>query len=149
MGILLFILFGFIAATSLTSTFFPKQDVQFIIVEAVYPGASPIEVEEGVVLKIEESLEGTKGVDRVTSVSQENFATVTVELLPNSDPNVVLQEVKNSVDRISSFPTDLERVVVFKQEPVNQVGQIALTGNVTPTTLKSTVDAFEDVFTCL
>lgn len=145
LGILLFILFGLIAASSLTSTFFPQQDVQFIIVEAVYPGASPIEVEEGVVLKIEESLEGTKGVDRVTSVSQENFATVTVELLPNRDPNVVLQEVKNSVDRISSFPTDLERVVVFKQEPVNQVGQIALTGNVTPTTLKSTVDAFEDV----
>lgn len=145
LGILLFVLFGFIAATSLTSTFFPKQDVQFIIVEAVYPGASPIEVEEGVVLKIEESLEGTKGVERVTSVSQENFATVTVELLPNRDPNVVLQEVKNSVDRISSFPTDLERIVVFKQEPVNQVGQIALTGNVTPTTLKSTIDAFEDV----
>ncbi len=145
LGILLFILFGLIAASNLTSTFFPQQDVQFIIVEAVYPGASPIEVEEGVVLKIEESLEGTKGVDRVTSVSQENFATVTVELLPNRDPNVVLQEVKNSVDRISSFPTDLERVVVYKQEPVNQVGQIALTGDVSPTTLKSTIDAFEDV----
>jgi len=50
LGILLFILFGLIAASSLTSTFFPQQDVQFIIVEAVYPGASPVEVEEGVVL---------------------------------------------------------------------------------------------------
>lgn len=145
LGILLFILFGFIAASSLTSTFFPQQGVRFITIEAIYPGASPIEVEEGVVLKIEESLEGTKGVDRVTSVSSENFGTVTVELLPNRDPNVVLQEVKNSVDRISSFPTNLERVVVFKQEPVNQVGQIAITGNVTPTTLKSTIDDFEDV----
>ena len=145
LGILLFLLFGFFAASNLTSTFFPQQQVRFITVEAVYPGASPIEVEEGVVLKIEESLEGTKGVDRVTSVSQENIGIVTVELLPNRDANVVLQEVKNSVDRISSFPTDLERVVVFKQEPVNNVGQIALTGNVTPTTLKSTIDAFEDV----
>lgn len=144
LGIILFILFGALAAGSLTSTFFPQQDVQFINVEATFPGASPIEVEEGVVLKIEESLEGTKGVDRVTSVSQENFGVVTVELLPNQDPNVVLQEVKNAVDRISSFPTDLERVVVFKQEPVNNVGQIALKGEVTPATLKSTIDAFED-----
>ncbi len=145
LGIILFILFGSIAAMNLTSTFFPQQDVQFINIEATFPGASPIEVEEGVVLKIEESLEGTKGVDRVTSVSQENFGVVTVELLPNQDPNVVLQEVKNAVDKVSSFPTDLERVVVFKQEPVNQVGQIALTGKVSPATLKSTIDAFEDV----
>lgn len=144
LGILLFLLFGFFAGKSLTSTFFPQQDVRFILVEAVYPGASPIEVEEGVVLKIEESLKGTKGVDRVTSISRENLGTVTVELLPNRDPNVVLQEVKNSVDRISSFPTNLERIVVFKQEPLNQVGQIALKGEVTPTTLKSTLDAFED-----
>jgi len=144
LGILLFILFGVIAATSLTSTFFPNVTVQFIYVEATYPGASPIEIEEGVVLKIEESLEGTKGVDRVTSVSRENFATVTVELLPNQDANVVLQEVKNAVDRISSFPTGLERVVVYKQLPVNQVGEIALVGDVTPTSLKSTLDAFED-----
>lgn len=144
LGILLFILFGVIAASSLTSTFFPNITVQFIYVEATYPGASPIEIEEGVVLKIEESLEGTKGVDRVTSVSQENFATVTVELLPNQDANVVLQEVKNAVDRISSFPSGLERVVVYKQLPVNQVGEIALVGDVTPTSLKSTLDAFED-----
>ncbi len=144
LGILLFILFGALAAGSLTSTFFPQQDVQFINVEAVFPGASPIEVEEGVVLKIEESLEGTKGVDRVTSVSRENSGVVTVELLPNQDPNVILQEVKNAVDRISSFPTDLERVVVFKQEPLNNVGQIALKGEVTPATLKSTIDTFED-----
>lgn len=145
LGMLLFILFGLIAGSSLTSTFFPQQSVKFITVQATYPGASPIEVEEGVVLKIEESLEGTKGVDRVTSTSQENFGTVQVELLPNRNANVVLQEVKNAVDRISSFPSDLERVVVFKQEPLNQVGQIALTGDVTPAALKSTVDAFEDV----
>jgi len=144
LGILLFILFGVIAASSLNSTFFPNRDVQFILVEATYPGASPIEIEEGVVLKIEQSLEGTNGVDRVTSVSQENFATVRVELLPNQDANVVLQEVKNGVDRISSFPAELERIVVYKEEPFNQVGEIALVGDVTPTTLKSTLDAFED-----
>lgn len=145
LGILLFVFFGLIAGSSLTSSFFPQQDVRFINIEATFPGASPGEVEEGVVLKIEESLEGTKGVDRVTSISRENFGSVTVELLPNRDPNIVLQEVKNAVDKISSFPTDLERIVVFKQEPVNRVGEIALTGDVSPSTLRSTVDAFEDV----
>ncbi len=144
LGILLFLLFGLLAGLQLSSSFFPQQDVQFILIEATYPGASPEEVEEGVVLKIEENLEGTKGVDRVTSVSQENFATVTVELLPNQDPNVILQEVKNAVDRISSFPTGLERVVVYKQEPLNAVGEVALVGDVSLTTLKSTADAFED-----
>ena len=144
LAIVVIAIFGVIAATSLTSSFFPEQDVQFIIVEAVFPGASPEEVEEGITLKVEDNLKGITGVDRVTSTSTEATATVRVELTESADANVVLQDVKNAVDRISSFPPDLERIVVFKEEPLNFTARFALSGDVSLKALKETAQDVED-----
>ena len=144
LAIVVIAIFGVIALTGLTSSFFPEQDVQFIIVEAVLPGASPEEVEEGITLKVEDNLEGITGIDRVTSTSTEASANIQVELTEDADVNVVLQDVKNAVDRISSFPPNLERIVVFKQEPLNLTVRFALSGDVSLKALKETAQDIED-----
>ena len=61
-----FIVFGMIGALSIKSSFFPLVDSELISINLVYPGASPREMEEGVVLKIEDNLKGIVGIDRVT-----------------------------------------------------------------------------------
>lgn len=142
--ILLIIIFGVIGAASLNSSFFPEQDTKIVKVEAVYPGASPLEVEEGITLKVEENLKGISGIDRITSVSSENTTTINVEMLPKADPNEVLREVKNAVDRIASFPPGLERIVVYKQEMVNFTAEIALSGSVPLQALKEKAEQVED-----
>jgi len=71
--------FGIIGLLSLKSSFFPLTDSKIINISITYPGASPQEIEEGIVLQIEDNLKGLKGVDRVTSVSRENCGTITVE----------------------------------------------------------------------
>ncbi|MDX5422814.1 MAG: efflux RND transporter permease subunit, partial [Hymenobacteraceae bacterium] len=142
--LLLIVIFGYFSARNLTSSFFPKQETKFIIIEAVYPGASPEEIEEGITLKIEENLQGVSGIDRVTSTSSENAANIQVELLSSADADVVLQDVKNAVDQISSFPQGLERVVVFKQEIVNFTAKIALSGDVPLEDLKEKAQKVED-----
>lgn len=142
--IILIIIFGVMSATSLTSSFFPEQDTKFINITAAYPGASPEEIEEGITLKIEDNLKGISGIDRVTSTSTENSASIQVELLPSAKPNEVLQEVKNAVDRISSFPPEMERVVVFKQEMVNFTAKISLSGDVPLNALKEKAQEVED-----
>jgi len=144
LAIVVITIFGIFALKSLTSSFFPEQDVKFIIVEAVFPGASPEEVEEGVTLKVEDNLKGITGIDRVTSTSTEATATIRVELTENADANLVLQDAKNAVDRISSFPPDLERIVVFKEEPVNFTARFALNGDVSLKALKETAQDVED-----
>ena len=144
LAILLIIIFGVISATRLSSSFFPERDTQFIIVNAVFPGASPEEIEEGITLKVEENLEGISGIDRYTSTSTENSANIQVELLPGADPDEVLQEVKNAVDRISNFPPDMERIVVFKQEILNFTAKIALSGEVPLDALKEAAQEMED-----
>jgi multidrug efflux pump subunit AcrB len=60
--ILAFILFGLLGVNSLKSSFFPLTESHIIQITATYPGASPQEIEEGVVLKIEDNLKGLAGV---------------------------------------------------------------------------------------
>ena len=96
------------------SSFFPLVDSEIININLVYPGASPQEMEEGVVLKIEDNLKGLVGIDRVTSVSRENSATVTVEIERGRNIDIILTEVKNAVDRVPSFPSGMEPAVVAK-----------------------------------
>ncbi|MDZ7319585.1 MAG: efflux RND transporter permease subunit, partial [candidate division KSB1 bacterium] len=97
-------------------SFFPEVEPSFIIIQVVYPGASPEEVEEGVILKIEENLDGLDGIERVTSTSRENFGVVTVEVAEGAKIDKVLTDVKNAVDRIGSFPLGVERPVIFEQK---------------------------------
>ena len=76
--IIAFAIFGIMGAFSLKSSFFPLTDSKNIFINITYPGASPQEVEEGIVLKIEDNLKGLEGVDRVTSTSRENSGIINV-----------------------------------------------------------------------
>ncbi|WP_298533021.1 efflux RND transporter permease subunit [uncultured Algibacter sp.] len=135
--ILAFLAFGIIGIISLKSSFFPLVDSKIININITYPGASPQEIEEGVVLKIEDNLKGLRGLDRVTSVSRENRGTITVEIEKGENIDFMLLEVKNAVDRVPSYPTGMEPLVVAKREEVRQTISFALSGkNVPLATLK-------------
>ena len=125
--IVAFLLFGILGLKSLKSSFFPLTESHIIRIAVVYPGASPIEIEEGVILKIEDNLKGLRGVERVTSVSSENTGYITVEIEEELDINFMLLEVKNAVDRVPSYPTGMEPLVVYKQEPQRSTINFALT----------------------
>ena len=133
---ILILIFGLMGLSSLKSTFFPETETKLIAISLIYPGASPEEIEEGVVNKIEDNLKGLTGVDRVTSVSRENAGTVTVEIKRGYDIDLLLQDVKNAVDQIPSFPANLEPPVVFKQEFLTVALNFALSGDVDLATLK-------------
>ncbi|MGB6037434.1 MAG: efflux RND transporter permease subunit [Cryomorphaceae bacterium] len=144
LAMILVIIGGVLSAKRMNTSFFPAQKEKFIIIEAVYPGASPSEIEEGITLKIEENLKGVTGIDRVTSTSSENSAKIQVEILTKADADLVLQDVKNAVDQISNLPEGIEQVVVFVQEVVNFTSKIALVGDVSINTLEETADLVED-----
>lgn len=124
--------FGIVGALSLKSSFFPLTDSKNISITVTYPGASPQEIEEGVVLKIEDNLKGLQGVDRVTSTSRENSGTINVEIQKGQDIDFMLLEVKNAVDRVPSFPTGMEPLIVAKREEVRQTISFAISGKDIP-----------------
>ncbi|MGB0879804.1 MAG: efflux RND transporter permease subunit [Polaribacter sp.] len=126
--ILAFIAFGLVGAFNMKSSFFPLVDSQLIRISLVYPGASPAEIEEGVVLKIEDNLKGIVGVERVTSVSRENSASVNVEVEKGKNIDVVLSDVKNAVDRVPSFPSGMEPPVIAKVESIRPTISFTVSG---------------------
>ena len=85
-----FVVFGIAGIISLKSSFFPLIDSKFISIDANYPGASPEEIEEGVILKIEENLKGIPGVIRVTSTSRENTGSIIIETDDNYEIDAML-----------------------------------------------------------
>ena len=143
---LIFVTFiiGFLSLKNVKNTSFPIEPPKNISVQVTYPGAAPEEIEEGVILKIEESLKGVEGIKEITSSSRENFGSVNVEILSNYKIDEMVTEVKNSVDRISSFPEGAEKPIVFKVKATDLVGVMLLQGDVTRKKLREYSNQIED-----
>lgn len=140
-----FLIFGYFGFQQLNSSIFPLSDPTLINVQVSFPGASPKEVEEGVVEKIERNLKGLEGIDRITSISKENSGTVSIEVLTDFDINLVLDEVKNAVDKIPSFPIGSEPPVVEKVKPTRPGISFVLVGDNVPLgILKRTAQEIEE-----
>ena len=138
------IAFGLIYLSQIRYSFFPEIPPSSINIQIAYPGASPEEVEEGVILKIEENLEGIEGIERITSVSRENFGTVNIETTKEADVDKVVQDVKNAVDRINSFPLDAEKPVIFEQKFRSRAVSIIVYGETDLYNLKYITENLKD-----
>ncbi|MEL6192425.1 MAG: efflux RND transporter permease subunit [Bacteroidota bacterium] len=134
--ILLVCLAGIMSMFTIKKSFFPEIDPNVINVQVAYPGASPAEMEEGVVQKIEQAIKGIQGIDETTSVASENTARVSIEVNPDYEAELVLTEVKNAVDRINSFPESAEKPVVYNQKPRGDVIDMIIVGDANLMTLK-------------
>ncbi len=142
--LLVIVIFGYFGASSLRSTFFPEADFRTIVITTTLPGASPEEIEEGIVAKIEDNLRGLSGIKRVTSVSRENVGQVNVEIERGFEVDLLQQEIKNAVDQINSFPAAMESPIVAKLEALTLAFNFALTGDIDLRSLKTIARKVED-----
>jgi multidrug efflux pump subunit AcrB len=120
---------GMLTSFSIRQEVFPPLDLDILMVTVPYPGTSPEEIEKGVILALEEAARGINGVKRVTSTASESVGMVTVELLRGTDGNKALQDLKNAVDRITTFPEDSERPTVSLLEASMEVITVVLYGD--------------------
>jgi len=144
--VLFLVLVGGISILSMKLSFFPERPSKMIYVQVAYPGASPVEMEEGVTSRIEEAVRGIPGIYEITSTSAENSARVQIEITGEIDIDETLIEVKNAVDGISSFPTAAERPIVYKQRTTSPAARLMITGDVDLLTLKDYAQQIEEDF---
>jgi multidrug efflux pump subunit AcrB len=127
-------------ASGIKQEVFPEVELDVVSVQITYPGASPAEVEQAVILAVEESVRGIDGVKKVTSTAMEGLGTVNVELLLGADKDRALNDVKSAIDRITSFPEDVERPTVSLISNRQQVISLVLYGDVDEATLRSVAE---------
>jgi len=134
MGLLL--LGGALMIPQLQQEVFPEVQLPMINVEIAYPGATPEEVEEGIVLAAEDAVRGLDGVKEVRSVAAEGVAVVSAELLLEANENQLLSDVESAIDRITSFPRDAEEPVVSIASNRRKVVSLVLHGDAPEASLR-------------
>lgn len=105
---LVLLLGGLLSAARTTQEIFPEFELDAVTVSVPYPGASPEEVEEGIVLVVEEAVRALEGVEEVTATAAEGAGTVVVELEEGADGQKALLDVQEAVARVRTFPVDAE-----------------------------------------
>ena len=147
--ILVTALVGIISLSLMPRSFFPELSPNKIYINVAYPGASPEEIEQGITTRVEESLNGIEGIEEITSSSSENISQITVKTYAGFNIDEILQEIKNSVDAIYSFPEGAEKPTIQKQKSRgmggmgNTVGFYALNGPDDLWSLKEKSDQIE------
>lgn len=115
---------------------FPDFSIDRISITVLYPGASPAETEEGICLKVEEALDGIQGIKDVSSIAQEGAGVVIVKIEPGEDVQRLLDDIKSSVDRITTFPEEAEDPDIEEMLLRVRIMELVLHGDVTEKTIK-------------
>ncbi len=146
---LLILLVGLVSFTNVVQEVFPESSLDMVQVRVEYLGASPEEVEEGVVRRVEEQIESVEGIDRISSVAAENVGVVTAQLKLGTDIAKALDDIKAEIDRITTFPDEAEEPEVQELTSRRQVIQLAIHGPASERTLKELANRIKDDLTAL
>ena len=99
-----FVVGGIASGFGLAVQNFPEIDLRVVSVTVRLPGASSQEIEQDVNRRVEESVIGLAGVERVMATAAEGWSRINIELATFADANTVLNDVRNAVDAIERFP---------------------------------------------
>lgn len=142
---MVFLVGGFFSVLNMKQEVFPDFELDQVSVTVPYPGASPEEVEQGIVLAVEEAVRGLDGVDEVRSTAREGGGVVTVEMLLGADRRKVYQEVQQEVERITTFPEESEKPQVVLVSRRREVITLALHGHETERVLRKVGEQVRDL----
>ncbi|MEE9367917.1 MAG: efflux RND transporter permease subunit [Pontiella sp.] len=135
---------GIYMATRVKQEFLPQAEMDFVNISVPYPGASPDEVEQGILLSIEEAVRGIDGVKKVYSDANEGNGTVSVDVLEGYDVNKVTDDVRNQVDRIRTFPLDAEEPIIRAAIYKRSVMDVIISANVSEGVLRNLTEQTRD-----
>jgi multidrug efflux pump subunit AcrB len=140
----IFLVAGLYFAFDIKKEVFPNFEMDWVMVSVSYPGASPEEVENGIVLAIEEAVENLDNVDEIRSTAGEGNALVIVQMLVGGDLQKLSRDVKSAVERITSFPEEAEDPEISEISRSRQVLSIVLYGDLDEKILRTKGEAIRD-----
>ena len=138
------IVMGIASYFTIQRQMFPNIEINYITVEANYPGASPQEIEESIFIKVEEAVKDITEIKRTVSRAFRGGGAVTLEIDTKAELTDVLDKVKLRVDSIATFPAGMEPVNVSQVEFQQQVIEMPLVGDLPLSELKVLAKEVED-----
>lgn len=127
---------GLASALTIKKESQPRIETNFVTVSMPFLGASPEDVEEGILIKIEEAIQDIEGIKEIQSTARRGSGTVRAEVLTEYDVAEVMDEIKSRVDAIPTFPDNTEKPVVSRTRFQQRVLIVTVSGDVSERTLK-------------
>jgi multidrug efflux pump subunit AcrB len=135
---------GLIVSFRTTKEFFPEMELDRVRISVSYPGASPEEVEEGIILPIEEALQSLDGIDEITSNASEGSGSVNAEVASGQDIQQLYADIKNEIDRIRTFPDEAEEPKVSVSSYRRDVLDLVIYGSHSEWTMREAAELIRD-----
>ncbi len=121
---------------SIPTEVFPEFELDMVTVRVPFRGATPGDVEEGVVIKIEEAIQDLEGIKKMNSTASEGAGVVTLEIEKGYDTRDMLDDIKNRVDAINTFPSDTEKPVISLAQRRGSVISVVISADMSEKDLK-------------
>lgn len=141
---LIFLIGGIYMSFYIKKEVFPEFDLDMVTINVAYPGASPEEVEQGIILAVEEEIRSIEGVKEVTATAKEGVAQIVAELSEGSNKNRTYQDIKQAVDSITTFPEDAEKPIISMTMRKRRVVSLAIMGDNDPMVLREMAEKVRD-----
>jgi len=123
---------------------FPSFELDSITVRVPFRGASPTEVEESINIKIEEAVQDLTDIKSITSTAAEDLGTVRIDVDSRANVDDVLNDVKQRVDQISTFPADADNPSVYTIARTREVISVVIAGPLTERDLRTLANRVRD-----
>ena len=127
---------GLIGMDRVRGETFPDVALDVLGIEVPYPGAAPEEVETAVCIRVEEAVQGIEGIESIGSTAFEGICIVSLQVALHADSRSVLDEVKNGVDAIETFPARVEKPIISEVRTQIRVVDIVVSGRADELTLR-------------
>jgi multidrug efflux pump subunit AcrB len=115
---------------------FPNFDINNIQIQVAYPAAAPQEIEQGILMPIEESLQGLDGIKKIRATATEGMASIIIEVQSGHDLQQLLDEINMRVDAIRTFPENIEQPQIYQMRFNDPVARIQVYGELSERELK-------------
>ncbi len=116
--IIMLVMFGLNSYNQLGLDAFPNVEIPYVTVTAVYPGASPAEIEVDVAKRLEDAVGTINGLKTMNTTCMENVCQITLEFQLGQSVDVAAQDVRERIDKIrKDLPAAVEQPEISKFDP--------------------------------
>ena len=105
-AVLMVVMFGVLALTKIPIQLTPDVRKPVISLQTIWPGAAPVEIEREITNRQEEVLKGIRGLEQITSESQDGRSRVTLEFAVGTNMEEAMLLVSNRLDRVEGYPSE-------------------------------------------
>ncbi|HMY81060.1 MAG TPA: efflux RND transporter permease subunit, partial [Candidatus Absconditabacterales bacterium] len=117
---ILLIGYGLYAAIQIPKESSPEITFGLVSVNTVYPGTNPIDMDELITTKLEDTIDDLDGIDKIESTSSVGISSIVITLKNETNTKDFLNELKTTIDKVI-LPDDAKDPIVTEISTANEV----------------------------